>query len=134
MSCPAKNAIYQAAVPDPEGILNPLRALRDDNLKVEYVDRYCENSPVLTVVMRKGPVLEHETARLLARYSPMVCDHVNGIDVDKPITRGDVEEIVSFTDRLKRDVRENRGEIDATKSQEIIMFLEVKFYDYATFT
>ncbi len=122
--CPAKNAVYQAAVPDPEGILNPLRALRDDNLKVEYVDRYYGNSPALTMVMRKDPALEHEAARLLARYSPMVCDHVNGIDVDKPITLGDAEEIVSFTDRLKKDLLDNRGEIGATKSREIIIFLD----------
>jgi hypothetical protein len=122
--CPAKNAVYQAAVPDPEGILNPLRALRDENLKVEYVDRYYENSPALTMVMRKDPALEHEAARLLAKYSPMVYDHVNGIDVDKLITRGDVEEIVSFTYRLKRGVLENRGEIGAMKSQKIIMFLD----------
>jgi hypothetical protein len=122
--CPAKNAVYQADVPDPEGILNPLRELRDDNLKIEYVDRYYENSPALTMVMRKDPALEYEAARLLARYSPMVCDHVNVIGVDKPITRGEAEEIVSFTDWLKRDVLENRGEIGAKKSQEIIMFLD----------
>ena len=66
----------------------------------------------------------HEAARHLAKYSPRVCDHVHGTSVDKLITRRDTEEIVSFTDRLKREVLENRGEIGATKSQAIIMFLD----------
>jgi hypothetical protein len=38
--CPAKYAVYQAKVSDPEGILNPIRELRDGYLKEEYVDRY----------------------------------------------------------------------------------------------
>ncbi len=146
--CCVETAVYQAGVPDPEGILNPLRALRDDNLKEEDVDRYYDYSNELTMVMTKDPALADEAARLLVKYSPMVEDHVTGTgevklitgrDVKdekgivslrpskgkvKLITGRDVEEVVSFTDGLKRSVSKNRGEIGAERSQGILEFLD----------
>jgi len=35
-----------------------------------------------------------------------------------------VEEVVSFTDRLKRSVLKSRGEIGTTRSQEIVKFMD----------
>ena len=122
--CTAEYAVYQAGVPDPEGILDPLRVLRDGNLKAEYVDRYYDYSPELTRVITRDPALVLEAARLLVKYSPMVEQEVYGIGKVKLITRSDVEEIVSFTDRLKSGVRKNSGEIGATRSQEITKYMD----------
>ena len=104
-------------------ILNPLRELRDDNLKDEYVNRYYDYSHELTIVMTRDPALAYEAARLLVKYSPMVRHKVNGIGVDKQITRRDVKELVSFTDRLKRGVWKNRKDIGTGRSLEIIKSL-----------
>ncbi len=123
--CCVETAVYQAGVPDPNEILNPLRAMRDGYLKTEDVDRYYDYSPELTMVMTKDPALAYEAARLLVKYSPMVEQEVYGIGMDKLITGRDVEEIVSFTDGLKRSVSKNRGEVGATRSQEIIKYLDV---------
>ena len=120
-------------------ILNPLRELRDDNLKDEYVDRYYDYSPELTMVLTRDSALTFKAARLLVKYSPMVWYQVYGIGVDKLITRRDVGEIVSFTDRLERGVLKNRDEIGAERSQEILKFLDefkgqVKASDGKTFS
>ena len=130
-SCPAPCAIETAAYEAPLHediidvlILNPLRELRDDDLKDEYVDRYYDYSPELRMVITRDPALAHEAARLLLKYSPMVWYHVYGIGVDTQITRRDVREIASFTDRLERSVLKNRDEIGAERSQEIIKFLD----------
>ncbi|MCK4476272.1 MAG: VWA domain-containing protein [Methanophagales archaeon] len=122
--CTAAYAVHQAGVPNPDGVLNPLRKLRDDHLKDEYVDHYYDYSPELRSVMAKEPGLAHEAARLLVKYSPAVKHKVNRIGVDERITRRDVEEIISFTDRLERSVLKNRDEIGAERSQEIIEFLD----------
>ncbi|MCK4528462.1 S8 family serine peptidase, partial [candidate division WOR-3 bacterium] len=55
--CSAEYAIHQAGVPNPDGVLNPLRELRDDHLKDEYVDHYYDYSPELRRVMAKEPGL-----------------------------------------------------------------------------
>ncbi|MBA7519892.1 hypothetical protein ES705_11980 [subsurface metagenome] len=122
--CPLEFAVQQARVPEPAGVLNPLRKLRDDHLKEEYVDRYYEYSPDLTKAMAKDPALAHEAAKLLVKYSPMTGRYVKGISEDKLITREDIEEVVSFTDRLKRSVMENREEIGVERSQEIVKFID----------
>ncbi len=122
--CPAESAVYQAGVPDPDAILNPLRELRDGYLKEEYVDSYYDYSSELSMVMTKDPALAYEAARLLVKYSPMIEQQVTGTGKVKLITGRDVEEVVSFTDGLKRSVSKNRGEIGATRSQEIIKFLD----------
>ncbi len=123
-SCCAEYAVYQAGVPDPDEILDPLRELRDDYLKEEYVDRYYDYSTELTMAMTKDPALAYEAARLLVKYSPMIQQQVTGTGKVKLITRSDVEEAVSFTDGLKRSVLKNRGEIGATRSQEIIKYMD----------
>ncbi len=146
--CTAEYAVYHAGVPDPEGILNPLRELRDDNLKAEYVDRYYDYSPELTMVVTRDPALAYEAARLLTKYLLMIEQQVTGTgkvelitgrdgkDEEgsffgrpskgnvKLITGRDVEEVVSFTDGLKRSVLNSRSEIGATRSQEIIKFMD----------
>ena len=122
--CCAKAAVCIARVPDPDEILDPLRELRDDYLKEEYVDRYYDYSTELTMAMTKDPALAYEAARLLVKYSPMIEHHVTGTGKVKLITGRDVEEVVSFTDGLKRSVLKNRGEIGATRSQETIKFMD----------
>ena len=74
--------------------------------------------------MAKDPALAHEAAKLLVKYSPMTGRYVKGISEDKLITREDIEEVVSFTDRLKRSVMENREEIGVERSQEIVKFID----------
>jgi hypothetical protein len=109
---------------DPDEILNPLRELRDGYLKAEYVDRYYDYGTEWTMVMTRDPALAYEAARLLVKYSPMIQHHVSGTGKFKLITGRDVEEVVSFTDGLKRSVLKNRGEIGATRSQRIIKFMD----------
>ena len=122
--CYAETAVYTTRVHNPGGILNPLRELRDDYLKEEYVDRYYDYSPELTMVITRDPALAYEAARLLVKYSPMVEQQVTGTGKVKLITRSDVEEVLSFTDRLKSGVRKNSGEIGYMRSQGIIKFLD----------
>ena len=122
--CPIEVAVCTAGVPDPDEILDPIRELRDGYLKEEYIDRYYDYGTELTMVMTKDPALADEAARLLVRYSPMIQHHVTGTGKVKLITGRDVEEVVSFTEGLKRSVSKNRGEIGATRSQEIIKFLD----------
>jgi len=123
--CPAKYAVYQANVRDPEGRLNELRALRDEKLEDGYVTRYYDNSPALTLVLsRADPDLVKDGAQLLSRYSPPVCLHVRGMDVGTVITKQDVEEALSFTDRLKREVMKNRDAIGVESTEAIIDFID----------
>ena len=122
--CPIEVAVCTAGVPDPDEILDPIRELRDGYLKEEYIDRYYDYGTELTMVMTKDPALADEAARLLVRYSPMIQHHVTGTGKVKLITGRDVDEVVSFTDGLKRSVLKNRGEIGATRSQEIIKFMD----------
>jgi hypothetical protein len=122
--CGAKAALDIAGVPDPDVILDPMRALRDGYLKEEDVDRYYDYSNEWTMVMTKDPALADEAARLLVKYSPMIEQQVTGTGKVKLITPSDVAEVVSFTDGLKRSVSKNRGEIGATRSQEIINNLD----------
>ena len=125
--CAAESVVRQASVPDPEEVLNPLRELRDDSLKDDYVACYYEYSPDLVKVMAKDPALAYETATLLVNHSPMVEHHVKtkGISEDKPIiiTERDVEEVVSYVERL-RSMLANREEIGAGRCQEIVKLLD----------
>ncbi len=123
--CCAKAAVCMAGVLNPDEILDPMRALRDDDLKEEDVDRYYDYSTELTMAMTKDPALADEAARLLVKYSPMIEQQVTGTGKVKLITQSDVAEVVSFTDGLKRSVSKNRGEVGATRSQEIIKYLDV---------
>ena len=126
--CAAESAVRQASVPDPEEVLNPLRELRDDSLKDDYVACYYEYSPDLVKVMAKDPALAYETATLLVNHSPMVEHYVKtkGISEDKPIiiTERDVEEVVSYVERLKRSMLANREEIGTGRCQEIVKLLD----------
>jgi hypothetical protein len=122
--CCAEAAVCIARVPNPDEILDPLRELRDDYLKEEYVDRYYDYSTELAMVMTKDPDLAYAASRLLVKYSPMIWHHVTGIGKVKLITGRDVEEVVSFTGGLKRSVLEDRAEISAKRGQEIINFLD----------
>jgi len=126
--CAAESAVRQASVPDPEEVLNPLRELRDDSLKDDYVACYYEYSPDMVKVMANDPALAYETATLMVNHSPMVEHHVKtkGISEDKPIiiTERDVEEVVSYVERLKRSMLANREEIGAGRYQEIVKLLD----------
>ena len=123
--CPADYAVYQANVIDPEGRLNELRALRDNKLEDMYVDRYYDNSPALTLVLsRADSDLVKDGAQLLSRYSIPVGLHVQGMDVAERITRQDVEEALSFTERLKREVMKNRDAIGVKSTEAIIDFID----------
>jgi len=122
--CPAEYAVYQANVIDPEEPLNELRALRDKKLE-DGVTRYYDNSPALTLVLsRADSDLVKDGAQLLSKYSIPVGLHVQGMDVDERITRQDVEEALSFTDRLKREVMKNRDAIGAKSTEAIIDFID----------
>ena len=123
--CPAKYAVYQAKVSDPEGRLNELRALRDEKLDDGYVTRYYEHSPMLTLVLsRADSDLVKDGAQLVSKYSIPVGLHVQGMDVDERITRQDVEEALSFTDRLKSEVMKNRDAIGAKSTEAILVFID----------
>jgi hypothetical protein len=123
--CPAKYAVYQANVSDPEEPLNKLRALRDQKLEDGYVTRYYEHSPMLTLVLsRADSDLVKDGAQLVSRYSIPVGLYVQGMDVDKRITKQDVEEALSFTDRLKTEVMKNRDAIGAKSTEAIIDFID----------
>ncbi len=122
--CLCEIAVYTTEVHNPGGILNPLRELRDDYLKEEYVDRYYDYSPELSTVITRDLSLAYEAARLLVKYSPMVEQKVYGIGMDRLITRSDVEEVLSFIDRLKSGVRKDSGKIGYMRSQEIIKYLD----------
>jgi hypothetical protein len=122
--CPAEYAVYQANVRNPEGRLNELRALRDQ--KLEYgVDSYYEHSPALTLVLsRADSDLVEDGAQLLSRYAIPVGKHVRGMDVNERITEQDVEEALSFTERLKREVMKNRVAIGVKSTEATIDFIE----------
>ena len=125
--CVIETAAYGTPLPEDTIdalILDPLRELRDGYLKEEHVDRYYDYSPELTMVITKDPTLAYEAARLLVKYSPMIQQHVTGTGKIKLITGRDVAEVVSFTDGLKSGVMKNSGEIGATRSQEIIKYLD----------
>ncbi len=123
--CPAKYAVYQANVIDPEKHLNELRALRDNKLEDQYVTRYYNYSPALTLVLsRADPDLVKDGAQLLSRYSILVGQHVQGMDVNERITRQDVAEALSFTDRLKREVMKNGDAIGVDRTEAIIDFID----------
>jgi hypothetical protein len=122
--CPAEIAVYQADVPNAEGILNALRTERDDNLKAEYVDRYYDNSPELAEIIGSDSALTNEAARLLSKYSPMVSQDAHSIDVDTLITERDVKEIESFIGRFKESVLNTRDGISADSTEELIKFLD----------
>ncbi len=122
--CPAEIAVYQADVPNADGILNALRTQRDENLKDEYVDRYYENSPELAKVIGCDSALTNEAARLLSKYSLMVSQDAHRIDVDTRITERDVKEIVTFIDRFKECVLNTQDGISADSTEELIKFLD----------
>ena len=122
--CPAEIAVYQADVPNADGILNALRTQRDENLKDEYVDRYYDNSPELAKVIGCDSALTNEAARLLSKYSPMVSQDAHRIDVDTRITKSDVKEIESFIDRFKESVLNTQDGISADSTEELIKFLD----------
>ncbi|CAD6493628.1 MAG: hypothetical protein DIAAKJNI_00527 [Candidatus Argoarchaeum ethanivorans] len=98
--------------------------MRDDSLKDDYVARYYDYSPDLVKVMAKNPALAYDAASLIVKHSPVVEHNVKGIKDEKVITRGDVEELVSFADRLKRSVLANREKIGAGRCQEIVKLLD----------
>jgi hypothetical protein len=122
--CPAEIAVYQADVPNADGILNVLRTQRDNNLKDEYVDRYYDNSPELAKVIGCDSALTNEAARLLSKYSPMVSQDAHRIDVDTLITERDVDEIESFIDKFKESVLNTRDGINVESTEELIKFLD----------
>jgi hypothetical protein len=124
-SCPADYALYQANVRNPEGHLNKLRVLRDNKLEDRYVDRYYDNSPALTLVLsRADSDLVKEGAQLLSKYSLPVGLHVQGMDVGTVITKRDVEEALSFTERLKSEVLKNRDAIGDKSTEAVIAFID----------
>jgi hypothetical protein len=123
--CPAKYAVYQAKVIDPEKHLNELRALRDEKLDDGYVTSYYDNSPALTLVLSGADSdLVEDGAQLLSRYAIPVGKHVRGMDVDERISKQDVEEALSFTGRLKKEVMKNRDAIGADSTEAIIDFID----------
>ncbi|CAD6495168.1 MAG: hypothetical protein EMLJLAPB_01260 [Candidatus Argoarchaeum ethanivorans] len=105
--CAAESAVHQAKISEPDDVLNPLRRMRDDSLKDDYVARYYDYSPDLVKVMAKNPALVYETASLIVKHSTVVEHHVKGIKDEKVITRGDVEELVSFAEKLRIGVLAN---------------------------
>jgi hypothetical protein len=126
--CAAATAVYMTSLPaevrNPDEILNPLRALRDDYLEDTCVASYYDYSNELAVVIAKDPALAQEAVQLLVQYSPLVKHEVYGIGADTRITAEDKGDIMAFISDLRMSVLKNREVIGAERTQEIVNYVD----------
>jgi len=125
MLCPLEAVVYESNMSDPEGVLNAFRKFRDKNLKNEYVELYYEYSPDIKWILIEEPDLLIMSAGLTMKYMPAVRYMVgdkNGEDLE--ITEEDVEQVISFVERLKSEIREREERIGLERGSELIKLLE----------
>jgi subtilisin family serine protease len=123
--CAVEEVVYKGNVSKPEETLNSLREFRDRALKDKYVALYYEYSPDIRRVLIEEPCLLLEAAKLITKYRPAV-KYVLGEESGKDLQmdKKEVEEITSFTNKLKDAIKERETQIGAERSSEIIKSIE----------
>ena len=132
--CAAERVIYQGGAPNPEGILNSLRTFRDKELIPEYTKLYYEYSPDVKLILIEEPSLLLKACLLIIKYIPAV-RHLTGDKNgrDFKVSKRDVEQVLSFTERLRFAVDERRVGIGAERSAAMIELLEEFERQFSTF-
>ena len=123
--CFVEEAVYKGNVANPEETLNPLRELRDEALKKEYVNLYYEYSPDVKKILIEEPGLLIDTAKLIVKYKPgvkYVIEKETGEDLQ--INEKDIEQLISYIKRLESEIIEREKEIGVKRSSVIIELLK----------
>ncbi|MEM3770382.1 MAG: S8 family serine peptidase [Candidatus Bathyarchaeia archaeon] len=111
-------------VTDPDNTLALLRKFRDGFLKTKYVKLYYEYSPDIVKILLEEPQILYNAARLIEKYTPAIKYVVEGKGEDMLMTADNIDEILSFTRRLKWKVNERRESIGEERSLKMIGMLE----------
>jgi len=111
-------------VTDPDNTIALLRKFRDGFLKTKYVKLYYECSPYIVKILLEETDILYKAARLIEKYTPAIKYIVEGKGEDILMTTDNIDEILSFTRRLKREVDERRESIGDERSSKIIGILE----------
>jgi len=123
--CAVEEAAYKGNVNNPEEVLNSLREFRDEALKTEYVKLYYEYSPDVREILLEEPDLLMGAGKLIMKYTPAVRYVIREDEGrDLKITKEDVEKVISFTERLKEEIREREEKIGVERNSELIKLLE----------
>ncbi len=123
--CAVEEVVYKGNVTNPEETLNLLREFRDRALKDKYVTLYYEYSPDIRRVLIEEPGLLVEAGKLIMKYRPAV-EYVLGeeSEEDLQMDKEGVEEVTSFTNKLKEAIKERKTEIGEKRSSVIIKSIE----------
>ena len=105
-----------------------MRNFRDKKIKAEYVKFYYDYSPDIEKILVRDPLLAKDAATLIIKYMPAVkyiIGDSNGQDLK--INKTDIEQIISFTERLKVKIKEKNKSEKLTKLLELIEEFETQF-------
>ena len=105
-SCSAETALYQNNTSEASNILDLLRNFRDEGLKPEYVESYYKYSPDIERILIRDPILVKDAGALIVKYAPAV-KYIIGRESgeDLKISQDDIEQVISFTGRLKNKIK-----------------------------
>ncbi|HEB01546.1 MAG TPA: hypothetical protein ENI16_00940, partial [Candidatus Portnoybacteria bacterium] len=124
-TCAIEQVIHQSKIANSQETLSLIRKFRDGNLKREYVELYYEYSPDLKRILIKEPDLAIEVFKLMTKYLPAIrylLNRENGTEIE--MTQNEIEEIISFTEKLKGKINEEKLTIGVKRSQEISSLLK----------
>jgi subtilisin family serine protease len=110
-------------VTDADNTLSLLRKFRDNFLLAKYVKLYYEFSRDIVGILLEEPLMLAEAARLIEKYTPAVRYIVEGKGEDVVMATDNVNEIISFMERLKGEVNKRTYKIGVEKSSDLIKLL-----------
>jgi len=124
----ALNGIGSAQVVEKnsEDLINEAIILNGEiiNLKEQYKNILKTSKPEIMRAMAKDPVLVLNGARLLGKYSPAIENFNQEKNDGNLITKQDVKEIVSFSNRLEKRIMEDRDKRGIKSSKKSIECLD----------
>jgi cysteinyl-tRNA synthetase len=124
----ALNGIGSAQVVEKnsEDLINEAIILNGEiiNHNEQYKNIFEASKPEIMRAMAKDPVLVLNGARLLGKYSPAIENFNQGKNDGNLITKQDVKEIVSFSNRLEKRIMEDRDKRGIKSSKKSIECLD----------
>ncbi len=124
-SCSAELVLRQYNKSDSDNILDSLRNFRDKKIKTEYTNAYYEYSPDIEKVLIRDPLLAKDAAELIIKYMSAI-KYIAGDDngKDLKIDKTDIEQIISFSEKLKISINKNKEKIEPEKVTKLLGLIE----------
>ena len=123
--CAVETAMYESKIDNAKYKLDILRALRDKDIKKEYVQQYYEFSPYIKDILLHDPRLSLDLAGLVVKYLPAIQNILDtNNNSELKVTDECISDMSSFVARLKEQVETNKQQIGEQNSLEIIRLLD----------